>query len=168
MKYCPNCKNFKESDSICPDCKAVLLDRSTKECPICGQINRIDLGKCIKCKYIFPPEHMIISEPVHAVDELQNETINQPEFSDSDESLQKYPTLRTLSSIFYFSAWIIGLAAMIGIVIGLTLLDNWSTKMAGITLIISSCVGGFWGIITSLAFSEIIKVFVDIEFNTRK
>jgi len=53
MNYCPNCRNFKQSDEVCEDCGTNLLKESTKICSKCGATNRIDLEKCNNCKNDF-------------------------------------------------------------------------------------------------------------------
>ncbi len=85
----------------------------------------------------------------------------------SGYSSSKYPVLETISGIYKFLAWIVGIGAIIGIIFGITLLDNYGGKAAGTSLIIYSLIAGFFGVITLLAISEVIKLFIDIEYNTR-
>jgi hypothetical protein len=64
---------------------------------------------------------------------------------------------------------VIILFAIIGLIYGLSLLDEYGDeKQVGIYLIISALVSGLLFSIPFFAFAELIKLFVRIEFNTRK
>jgi uncharacterized protein YebE (UPF0316 family) len=78
----------------------------------------------------------------------------------SDVYKYRYPALRFISWLFWIFAVII---FIISIILGFNLLDNGDDIFA----LISFTVGIFFGLLFA-ATSEIIKVFVDIEYNTRK
>lgn len=91
--------------------------------------------------------------------------VSTPKHADASQQgfAKKYPALRTLSGVIAVIAWIAALATLI---IVLALLSNargegsWIIPVA--TLIVGTLI--FIGL---LAYAEIIKVFVDIEENTR-
>ncbi|HOZ84535.1 MAG TPA: hypothetical protein PK191_03540, partial [Niabella sp.] len=83
--------------------------------------------------------------------------------SDYSEAL-RYPALRTISGIMIFAAWVV----LISIIL-LSLLIPTIIKVEGIWVV--SIVLLFIGLIAFLlllANAETIKVFIDIERNTRK
>lgn len=75
---------------------------------------------------------------------------------------KKYPVLRTISRIMVFFAWLVAVATVIVFSIFL--------KFDGdlILFAFASLMFGGLVILVLLAYSEIIKVFVDIEENTRR
>lgn len=73
----------------------------------------------------------------------------------------RYPALRTISGIYMVLAWIIGIAA---IIVTFYFLSESNTKIFGI---VSLVIGGLLALGLA-AISEAIKVFLDIEYNTRK
>ncbi len=85
----------------------------------------------------------------------------------SDEG--KYPALRIISGIYKALAFIVGIAAFIAFFYGISLLEQgYRAKATGISFIISSLVSGIIGVIAFLAISEILKLFIDLESNSRK
>lgn len=75
-------------------------------------------------------------------------------------SVCAYPALRIVIAVYWVAAFFIGIVASTGIVIGI---------MKGeLVLFISGVIGGLIGVITCIAAAEAIKVFLDIEENTRK
>lgn len=82
--------------------------------------------------------------------------------------MHRYPALRSIANIYKALAYLIGAIAAVGIIMGLSYLDNQFQRGFGITLLLQSIIGGAVGFITLLAAAEIIKVFIDIEENTRK
>lgn len=100
---------------------------------------------------------------------MTQESINQILGVEETSSLDKgkadvykyrYPALRFIAWLFWIFAVII---IIISIVIGFNLLDDGNDIFA----LISFTIGIFFGLLFA-ATSEIIKVFVDIEYNTRK
>lgn len=82
-------------------------------------------------------------------------------------STEKYPALQTLSGVYRVLAWLAGISSIIVIVYGLSMLNNFRTKSAGIDLIIQGLIYGVLGVILCLAISQGIKLFIDLEYNTR-
>jgi len=102
----------------------------------------------------------IFKDEMKEMHELRHKS---PEKSDQKESIlneAKYPTLRTISLIYKVLAVINGLGALIAIIYGLL-----KSEMIIITY---SLVSGIIGVIAFLAISEIIKLFIDLEQNSRK
>lgn len=79
----------------------------------------------------------------------------------------RYPALRVISSIYRILAVFTGIAAIIVVIIGVGRLDDRHSSSEGLLLILVGIGGGFFGVITSLAAAEAIRVFLDIEENTR-
>jgi|BioPla2DNA2_1021312.scaffolds.fasta_scaffold71067_2 hypothetical protein len=73
----------------------------------------------------------------------------------------RYPALRIVAGFYKVLAWIVGIVAIIATFYYLS-----SSGMAVLALV--SLVGGAFLVIGLLAMAELIKVFVDIEYNTRK
>jgi len=80
-------------------------------------------------------------------------------------SESKYPALRTISGFYQFLAIIIGIGSALGLLYGI---KAAGTKAAGTTIIIYALIMGLMGVITLLAISEGIKLFIQIEDNTNK
>ena len=76
----------------------------------------------------------------------------------------RYPALRIVAGIYRILAFLVGIAAIIVVVVGVRALDNGSE---GILLILGGILGGLIGVVTNLAAAEGIRVFLDIEENTR-
>ena len=73
---------------------------------------------------------------------------------------RRYPALRVLSVLYRVLAVVVGIAAFIVIMIGIS--------MENVQLIFGGIIGGAFGVITNLAIAEFILLFLDIEKNTRK
>ena len=87
----------------------------------------------------------------------------------TDRFKSEYPGLSTISIIFRVIGIVIIVFAVIGLIYGLSLLGEYGDeKKVGIYLIISAIVSGLLFSIPFFAFAELIKLFVRIEFNTRK
>lgn len=84
--------------------------------------------------------------------------------SDSQEIREKirYPALRVIAGIYRGIAVLAGIAAIVILFIGFMKLNSY-----GLMLILGSIFGGAITVITCLATAEGIKVFLDIEENTR-
>ena len=86
-----------------------------------------------------------------------------------DRFKKEYPGLSTISIIFMVIGIVIIGFAIIGLIYGLSLLDEYGDeRQVGIYLIISALVSGLLFSIPFFAFAELIKLLVRIEFNTRK
>jgi hypothetical protein len=80
----------------------------------------------------------------------------------------QYPALRIISGIYKVLAIIIGIAASIAFIYGLTRLEGgYRARAEGTSIIISSLISGTIGVIALLAISELIKLFIDLESNSR-
>jgi hypothetical protein len=108
--------------------------------------------ECIDCKV-----------PLENADELDQSVEETPDnetaYNAKKIKTGKYPILRFISSFYAFLAAIIGIGVVIGLI---ALLSNGANDQA-----IPYLFGGVIGVVTLLAFSEIIRVFLDIEENTR-
>ena len=82
--------------------------------------------------------------------------------------MHRYPALIFIAKVYKGLAYLVGILAVIGIIVSLSYLEDQFQRGFGITLLIQSIIGGAFGVITLLAASESIKVFIDIEENTRK
>ena len=93
------------------------------------------------------------------------------EVSDDNEQQEifekRYPALRTIAGFISFVAWTFAIITAIGIIYGFMNISKYDNGTVIIYLIAASLVGAFFFVIL-LSQAEIIKVFVDIEENTRK
>lgn len=97
-------------------------------------------------------------EEIKEQDLNEIETTNQP----LSFSSEKYPALRTIASLYTAFAWIVGIVALI-------IAIYFGTKSEGGLLIaLQTVVIGTLIVLGVLAVSELIKVVIDIEFNTRQ
>ena len=81
---------------------------------------------------------------------------------------EKYPVLSGFTKINRVIGFLLILGAGIGFLYGLSFLgESLLEKSKGLLIISLSITGGFLGLYC-LAFSELIELFVRIEFNTRK
>ncbi len=111
-------------------------------------------------------DHILSTDPTT----LKNETpIGQP-LNESEKLnkplsfVEKYPALRTLSGVIAIIAWTV---ALLTVIIVITLLSNSSGEGSWVLPVGTLAIGAIF-FIALLAYSEIIKVFVDIEENTRR
>ena len=85
------------------------------------------------------------------------------------EEKPKYFALLTISNFYKTLAMIVAIVAIIALIYGLSLLaEGYRSRATGITLIIYSLFSGLFGVISFLAISEIIKLFIDLESNSRQ
>jgi len=82
----------------------------------------------------------------------------------------EYPFLLTISTILYIVGIVVVIIAAILLIYGLYILFGGysNERMYGILIVFSSIVCGLLFSIPYFAFSELIKVFIRIECNTRK
>jgi len=112
-----------------------------------------------------------MSDDINKVLEIKSdsETKESPKKITSVSEGTKYLALRVISGIYKALAIIIGIGAFIAFVYGITQLEGgYRARATGTTLIISSLISGIIGMIAFLAISEIIKLFIDLEDNSRK
>lgn len=138
------------------------------KCKKCGEsiiVNQLKPGEIALCK-MCNTENVV---PENNSEKKSTENIKLSPSKTANEkvtSFKKYPALMTIAGVLKFVAYVV-LIISIGILIfGLTLLSAHD-KSLGIMTIASSIIFGFVGFILMLAFSELIKVFLDIEYNTR-
>ena len=81
--------------------------------------------------------------------------------NEANTTKYRYPALRTIAGVFMVLAWIHGIAA---IITTFYFLSEDSMQIFGL---VSLLVGGLLALGLA-AISESIKVFLDIEYNTRK
>ncbi len=86
--------------------------------------------------------------------------INEP---NEEVNGNRYPALRTIASFFQLLAILVGF-----LVVGILYYFANSRGDANIILLVSALVIGVIIVLFLLATSESIKVFLDIEYNTRK
>jgi len=142
---------YFNEEGVCKECsKEFHPDESESfTCSDCGADVSIDDKVCPKC----------------GADLSEIEEEGQPPSSHVET---KYPALRIIAGILKALAILIGIAAIIGLLYGLSQLDKgYLAKASGIRAIISSLATGITVLIL-LAFSEIIKLFIDLEGNSRK
>ena len=139
--------------------------------------------KCNVCGQEYPSEYYFNEKGVCTEctkkpqpDEFKNESKEEKKpASNADEGLTpsittktKYPALRVISGILKVLAIVIGVIAVIAFIYGLVQLDKgYYAKARAISAITSSLVSGI-SVLILLAFSEIIKLFVDLESNSRE
>jgi hypothetical protein len=109
-------------------------------------------------------DHILSSDP----ETLSKEVINQQELNDLETtnqslsfSTEKYPALRTIARLFTVYAWIAGIVTLI-------IASYFGTKSEGSIIVLPVIVIGALNVLVTLAVSELIKVVIDIEFNTRQ
>ena len=80
----------------------------------------------------------------------------------------KYHALTVISGIFQFLAVLVGFASLYGFFSGLNRSDfsHPDTFTSGTNIMVYSLIAGFVGVISLLAISEGIKLFISIENNT--
>jgi len=78
-----------------------------------------------------------------------------------------YPALSVISSLLSIIGVLIIIISIGGVIFGITLLDGYSTKQAGIIFIIASILCGLPFSLIFIGSSELIKLMVRIEYNTR-
>jgi hypothetical protein len=96
------------------------------------------------------------------IDNSNNQNSDHQNNSDNSSTQNRYPALKTISSIFLVLAWIVAIASFMSLFYFLSESDGIQY------LAIVSIFGGGLFTIGLLSISEIIKVFMDIEENTRK
>ncbi|ODS30362.1 MAG: hypothetical protein SCARUB_04521 [Candidatus Scalindua rubra] len=116
-----------------------------------------------------------LQKAIEKYDKLNKTFDEKSEHSSSPERIdaptlnqEKYPALRTISGIYNFLAWIMGLGALVAVFYGMSLLDRYGTKEFGIAIIMISLIGGFIGVVSLLAISEGIRLFVNIAKDVNK
>ena len=123
-------------------------------CSKCGAKNRKNNVTCWTCGIEF--------KEIIEVDKF-SDLVGDQEIETDGEAVvksEKYPALRTISGMYMFIAWIVGVGSFILLIFGFFLME--------ISLIISSLIAGFIGVVSMLAISEIIKLFMNIANDVNK
>ena len=77
----------------------------------------------------------------------------------------RYPVLRSLAIIYVIGAALAAVATVIGVVWALAAGDGAGTDR--LIMAAAALGGGFLLVITMLAVAEVLKLFIDVEHNTR-
>jgi len=133
------------------------------------------LKYCKRCQNkLFDPNQGIICALTNKPAEFKNTC---PDFLEANESLgsntsnsssdmnqNRYPALKSLCSIFNVFGWIVLLVA-----IGMVLFTVFTERMdiPAILLLVVYMMSGLFIAMITFAISEVIKLLVDIESNTR-
>ena len=123
-------------------------------CSKCGAKNRENNVTCWKCSIEFK-EIIEVDKFSYLGGDQEIETEGEAVVKS-----EKYPALRTISGMYMFIAWIVGVGSFILLIFGFFLME--------ISLIISSLIVGFIGVVSMLAISEIIKLFMNIANDVNK
>ena len=128
---------------------AVLEHKDFKyECSECHAYNKKNSVNCWKCGVKFTEIVKITGTSKNKI-----ETVIEA---------VEYPALKTISAIFRVMAWLVGIAAVITLIYGLFIIDNYETKEIGIVVTVYSLIGGLFGVVFILALSEGIKLLINI------
>ena len=141
--------------------------RNCEEFIYVRNLNIGDGVDCIKCNVInwsFDQNVENISDEEY--ESNKTETTPQIYKGQSEVIESKYLALSTISTIYKLIAVLIGIAAFIGLFYGISMLDEYGGKQMGIIFIAYSILAGLLGVVSLLAISEGIKLFIDIEKNT--
>ncbi len=86
----------------------------------------------------------------------------------------RYPVLRTIAILYLVAAGVAAVAAIVGAVwslfgagnpwLPMGTSPNWTDRIIGCFVMLA---GGFFATITLLAIAEVLKLFIDVEHNTR-
>ena len=140
----------------CNHCDIEIISKFLKvgeeaKCKSCGKVSTI------------PEDAEGVSESQLKEDHTISNAFNgndkkpTPSKSSIETPKSKYPALITISRIYRLLAVLVGIVSVIGFFYGL---------YAGIGIIVFSLIAGLLGVISFLAISEGIKLFISIENNT--
>jgi hypothetical protein len=101
-------------------------------------------------------------------DILDKQKERQQKAAEKGEVVQDYPALHTLSRVYRIFAWVMGIIAAIGIVLCLAVILFRGEILAGFIAILIIAFVAASTILFALAVSELLKLFIRIELNTRK
>ena len=139
---------------ICNNCKEEIEDQFEK----CWKCSDAKSGTEKTIKSSDETEKEILEKQqirqIKRIKEKKNKSININE--------NKYPALEIIAGIYRGFAWIVGTGAIIAIFYGIWLLGDYGTEDLGTIIIVYSIAGGFFSIISLLAISEGINLFVNI------
>ncbi len=112
----------------------------------------------------FHLEYLEIARKEYLKRKFKNESSDEEqEIIQKTDIVKRYPALRTIAGVYSVFAWIIGIVAVISAIYSFS-----QNEKMGLMIAVPSLVVGSLIILGLLAISESIKVFIDIEENTRK
>jgi len=158
MRQCPRCGiRFDGNPGECPDCG---LSFRPRRCPKCGTIDPDRPLVCTKCgsSTLYDQSGTGVESPSGA----GTADPHVPEFRGGTGV--RYLALRAIASLYYVAGAVVVVTA--GLVGGFAAVKQG--EAAPIAVIGAWVLGGLVGAITLFAAAESIKVFVDIEENTRR
>tara|TARA_B100001250_G_C19417448_1_gene621700 strand:- start:82 stop:525 length:444 start_codon:yes stop_codon:yes gene_type:complete len=129
----------------------LIMEQGIAKCPVCGTVvKESEEGKyeshCNKCGADFFVENKSGIEQV-------NKTTSD---------ISKYPALKSISGFYNFIAKLSVIAAVIGFIYGVILLDSRYTETQGIIMMISSIIYGPISYLVFKAIAEGILLFINI------
>ena len=129
-----------------------------------GQMNDDYLKNLVEHEWNnFQLEDIEIARKEYLKRKYKNETNDLEQDEEQKEVIEKkYPALRTITGIYSFFAWIIGIATII------VTIYFGQNGQAGLMISVPALVVGALIVLGILAASESIKLLIDIEENTRK
>jgi len=131
-----------------------------------AEMNDDDLKKLVEQEYdTYHLEYIEIARKEYLKRGFKNETSDDNEQKETFE--KRYPASRTIAGVISFIAWTVAVITVIIAFIGFSNLPSNSGGMEIIIPLGTLIIGAFFFIIL-LSQSEMIKVFIDIEENTRK
>ncbi len=149
----------------CNHCDTEIISKFLKvgeeaKCKSCGKVTTIPEGAEGVSESQLKENHTIS-------DAFSENDINPaPSTSSVETPKSKYPALSTISGIYQILAVLVGIGSVIGLVYGLNLMTKYGGKPVGIGIITYSLIAGLLVVISLLAISEGIKLFISIEKNT--
>ena len=129
------------------------------------EMSDVDLKYLVEHEYdTYHLEYIEIARKEYLKRGFKNET----EASEQKETFEKrFPALRTIAGFISFFAWAFAIITAIGILYAFENISKYDNGTAFIYLVAAFLVGAFFFVFL-LSQAEIIRVFVDIEENTRK
>jgi len=190
--YCDKCGQHIVVDAAgaglpvnCPNCSATLtvpktaredvsVDNQTGpkkgaavwKCVKCGERIEEQFDSCWKCGTDRTGAVAVKPEVIREVKEEveQHEPVKKHEPTKNTEQ-SRYPALRAICGVYSFLAWVVGIVTAIGAVACFLSEQPGAARLiAGVAVIVIGVVM----VVTLLALSESIMVFLDIEENTRE
>ena len=142
----------------CRNCDNIIYMRN---------LNIGDSVECIKCNVINWSNDQNV-ESISDEEHESNKTGITPQTYKGQSELikSKHLALSTISATYKIMAVLFGVAAFFGLFYGISMLNEYGVNQMGIGFIAYSILGGSLGVVSLLAISEGIKLFIDVENNT--
>ena len=132
-------------------------------CPICKFENRPESAFCTKCGSKIPSEPVINNKEMTQT--IRPDQFHEPHFKTIPAP--DYAGLKTVIRFYDFIAWFAIIFAVVGAIFVL-FSDPLNNISFAFIIMVAILVFGFFSFISMKAMSEGIKLFIDIESNTRK